>query len=76
MEQMRLSDHGRVADDEWRKTSMIRPGVVVRPAEFVVMPDHIHGIIRIAFNSGRPTRGGNRRGGGNIRPRGAAALGP
>ena len=40
-----LSPAGEIADDEWRKTSAVRPYVGVD--EFVVMPNHIHGILII-----------------------------
>jgi REP element-mobilizing transposase RayT len=43
--QVILSPAGEIADEEWRKTSAVRPYVVVD--EFVVMPNHIHGVLII-----------------------------
>lgn len=42
---MRLNQSGEIADDEWHKTGEIRDTVVLD--EFDVMPNHIHGIIRL-----------------------------
>lgn len=42
---MVLSDVGRIVDDEWKKTAIIRPYVSLD--EYVIMPDHFHGIINI-----------------------------
>jgi len=43
--QMLLNDAGIIARNEWQKTSEMRPNVV--SDEFVVMPNHLHGIINI-----------------------------
>jgi putative transposase len=40
---VRLSEWGRVARDEWLRTAQVRPGVVLDA--FVIMPNHLHGII-------------------------------
>lgn len=40
-----LSDIGRVAATEWRRTAELRP--YVQLDEWVVMPDHVHGIVVI-----------------------------
>lgn len=40
-----LSPAGEIADGEWRKTSAVRPDVGVDT--YVVMPNHIHGILII-----------------------------
>ena len=45
--EMRLNDAGRIVRDEWFKTAQLRPYVVLYEDEFVVMPNHIHGIIEI-----------------------------
>lgn len=45
-----------VAHNEWFKTELIRDNV--RLDEFVVMPNHIHGIIEIIDN--KPIVGANR----------------
>ena len=43
---MRLSPVGRIVSEEWARTQLVRPSV--RPDAFVVMPDHVHGIMVIA----------------------------
>ena len=47
-----LNDLGRLVNDEWQKTAEIRPNVEVD--HFVVMPNHLHGIL---FLSGRQHTG-------------------
>ncbi|MCO5230400.1 MAG: hypothetical protein M9958_04495 [Chitinophagales bacterium] len=42
---MILNDAGKIAHDEWLKTPQIRPNVEL--GEFVIMPNHIHGIIQL-----------------------------
>ena len=42
---MVLSEAGRVADEEWRKSAKLRKGLVLD--EFVVMPNHVHGIVHL-----------------------------
>ncbi len=42
---MVLNEYGQIAFSEWVKTPEIRPNVELD--EFIVMPNHIHGIIRI-----------------------------
>lgn len=44
---MRLNRPGRIVYEEWFRTARLRPYVELRPDEFIVMPNHIHGIIRI-----------------------------
>ena len=44
-DQMRLTPVGEIAAEEWQKTGQIRPNVDLD--EWVVMPNHIHGIIII-----------------------------
>jgi len=43
--EMVLNDAGKIAHDEWVKTTEIRPNVNM--GVFVIMPNHIHGIINI-----------------------------
>lgn len=43
--QMQLNELGIVAGEEWRKTEHIRSHVVLH--EFVIMPNHVHGIIQL-----------------------------
>jgi len=42
---MELSAAGQIAYDEWCNTPQIRPNIKL--GEFVVMPNHVHGIIHI-----------------------------
>lgn len=51
--QMRLNDRGRIADEEWRRTAEVRENV--RLDAFVIMPNHMHGIIVIVDNDRRDT---------------------
>ncbi len=41
-----LNENGRIAEKEWIKTSRMRPNI--RLDVFVIMPNHMHGIIEIA----------------------------
>lgn len=45
--QMQLNARGRIVAEEWLKTAQIRRYVRVQRDEFVVMPNHVHGIIWI-----------------------------
>ena len=45
--EMILNDTGKIARDEWFKTAKLRPYVELYEDEFVVMPNHAHGIIWI-----------------------------
>jgi putative transposase len=45
-----LSDIGLIAKKEWVRTVELRPDMNITLGEFVVMPDHIHGIVRIGDN--------------------------
>ena len=42
-EQVLLNDLGRLVDKEWRRTTEVRPSVEIDL--YVVMPNHIHGIL-------------------------------
>jgi putative transposase len=44
---MRLNDAGEIVRDEWFRTAALRPYVLLDDDEFVAMPDHVHGIVRI-----------------------------
>jgi REP element-mobilizing transposase RayT len=50
--QMRLNQFGEIVAGEWMKTAQIRPVVVLHPDEFVIMPNHLHGIIWIIETDG------------------------
>lgn len=43
-----LNKYGKIAKKEWMKTPMVRPNIKLD--EFVIMPNHIHGIITISNN--------------------------
>ena len=49
-EQMQLSEIGKIAESEWLKTPQIRPDMNLEMGEYVVMPNHFHGIIIIGKN--------------------------
>jgi REP-associated tyrosine transposase len=51
--QMRLNRWGQTASDEWKKSAEIRNEIELDV--FVIMPNHVHGIIVIANASKRPT---------------------
>jgi len=44
-----LTPLGKILEDEWKKTSVARKGVLVE--DFVVMPNHLHGIL--TFTDGK-----------------------
>ena len=48
--EMKLSEIGKIAKSEWFKTLELRPDMNLILNEFVVMPNHIHGIIFIGKN--------------------------
>ena len=45
--QMILNLYGQIAHEEWQRTEIIRNNCVLH--EFIIMPNHIHGIIDILF---------------------------
>jgi putative transposase len=47
---MALNAAGRIAAEEWHKSAEIRPNLAFD--EFVIMPDHVHGIVRIVAREG------------------------
>ncbi len=61
--EMRLNALGDVVRDEWFRTAELRPYVRLDEREFVVMPNHIHGIIWIVGDDtvGDDTVGAQRR---------------
>jgi putative transposase len=50
---VRLNAWGTIVQEEWRKTVVVRPYVTLD--EFVVMPNHFHGILNIENRRGLPT---------------------
>ncbi len=47
---MILSEIGKIAEMEWLKTFEMRPDMNLKMGEYVVMPNHFHGIIAIGKN--------------------------
>jgi putative transposase len=47
---MELNDLGKVVEMEWLKTKELRPDMNLELGEYVVMPNHFHGIIFIDDN--------------------------
>lgn len=48
--QMKLTEIGTVAENEWKKTTEIRQDMNLTLGDFVVMPNHFHAIIGIGKN--------------------------
>ena len=48
--EIQLSEIGKIAQTEWYKTLEIRPDMNLQLDAFIVMPNHIHGIIIIGEN--------------------------
>jgi len=69
---MELNIYGRIADEEWRRSTGIRPEIELD--DWVVMPSHVHGIIRILDATGTgaspcaPTTHGNKDAGAHGSP--------
>jgi len=47
---IQLNDLGETVEAEWLKTPQLRPDMNLEVAEYVVMPNHFHGIINIGYN--------------------------
>lgn len=45
--EMRTNEWGEIVREEWFRTAQLRPYVTLHDDEFVVMPNHVHGIIWI-----------------------------
>lgn len=54
--EMVLNDAGKIARDEWFKTAELRPYVKLYEDEFIIMPNHGHGIIWIVDDVGARRR--------------------
>ena len=63
-EKMRLNDLGRLAEEVWHEQSERYPNIVMDA--FVVMPNHVHGIIMIRETETANPAGDTRR--GDVRP--------
>jgi len=42
---MLFSPIGRIVQDEWEKTPMIRPELNLIMDKYIIMPNHIYGVI-------------------------------
>ncbi len=51
--EIRLNDFGKIVWEEWFETEKLRPNIELLEDEFVVMPNHVHGIIWIENVTGR-----------------------
>ena len=45
-----LTELGKYAFEEWGKSSICRPDMNISLGEFIIMPNHVHGIIMIGTN--------------------------
>ncbi len=50
-EQVSLNECGRIVEEEWRRTEMVRAGVELDA--YVVMPNHFHGIVVLTVGATR-----------------------
>jgi REP element-mobilizing transposase RayT len=55
-DRMVLNACGQVAEDEWLRSAELRPGVEVDA--FVIMPNHLHGVIVLSDGMGGPVQAG------------------
>ena len=72
---MILNDTGKIAEGEWFKTAELRPYVKLHDDEFMVMPNHIHGIIWMDDNVGALRRNAQSRAEQRSAPTGTVAPG-
>ena len=49
---VQLNDLGQVVEDEWRRSAELRPGVTID--HFVIMPNHLHGLLILEQGRGTP----------------------
>ena len=54
---MNLTEIGKIAEAEWHRTPEIRPEMNLQLGEFIVMPNHIHGIIILGDRTDAMHRG-------------------
>ncbi len=57
---MKLSEIGEIAESEWLKSPEFRPDMNLEMDEFVIMPNHLHGIITIGKNEYNEFNDGHR----------------
>jgi len=53
--EVRMNEYGQIAWEEWFRSAEIRREIRLYPDEFVVMPNHIHGVIWIVETCGGAT---------------------
>lgn len=51
--EMHLNRLGQIVESEWRKTPLLRP--MIDLGNFVVMPNHLHGLVVIRMNPQKKT---------------------
>lgn len=51
---MQLNKFGEIADSEWKNSEKIRRNIQIH--EYIIMPNHIHGIIEILFKEEKENR--------------------
>ncbi len=49
-EEMVLNAFGKIALEQWFKTAELRKNIDLRTEEFMVMPNHVHGVVWIVEN--------------------------
>ena len=49
---MHINQFGQIVCEEWNRSALLRPEIILD--SFVVMPDHVHGIVIITSNQGDP----------------------
>ena len=49
---MQLNEFGTIAENEWKRTALLRNHIEL--GEFIIMPDHIHGVVIITKNLSAP----------------------
>ena len=60
-QKMYLSDIGKIAETQWLQTIELRPNMNLELGEYVVMPNHLHGIVIIGDNEFNDLKNGNGR---------------
>lgn len=58
--EMILNELGQYVHSEWEKTPLIRPDMNLELGDFVVMPNHFHGVLIIGENEFNGRNGGGR----------------
>ncbi len=71
---MRLNEFGQIVEKEWLHTPIVRPYVELD--EFVIMPNHFHGIIVLSDNVGATRRVAQKRANGHLPGRGRFTESP